>query len=127
MLNHPHVVTVHDFGRTPAGGEGERRAERRSRLRAEKGTVPICAKHPKGRSGKWGLSPFPPDAGLFYFIMEFVDGVNLRRLLDTQKLAPEQALAIVPQICDALQYAHSAAWSIATSSRKTSCWIRMAR
>ena len=27
---------------------------------AEKGTVPICAKHPPGRSGKWGLSPFPP-------------------------------------------------------------------
>ena len=38
--------------------------------------------------------------------MEFVDGVNLRRLLDTGKLAPEEALAIVPQICDALQYAH---------------------
>jgi hypothetical protein len=28
----------------------------------KKGTVPICAKHPPGRSGKWGLSPFsrPP-------------------------------------------------------------------
>jgi Fe-S-cluster-containing hydrogenase component 2 len=26
----------------------------------EKGTVPICAQHPSGRSGKWGLSPFPP-------------------------------------------------------------------
>ncbi len=26
--------------------------------KAEKGTVPICAKHPPGRSGKWGLSPF---------------------------------------------------------------------
>ena len=38
--------------------------------------------------------------------MEFVDGVNLRRLLDTGKLAPEEALAIVPQICEALQYAH---------------------
>ena len=38
--------------------------------------------------------------------MEFVDGVNLRRLLDTGKLSPEEALAIVPQICDALQYAH---------------------
>jgi hypothetical protein len=25
----------------------------------KKGTVPICAKHPSGRSGKWGLSPFP--------------------------------------------------------------------
>jgi serine/threonine protein kinase len=38
--------------------------------------------------------------------MEYVDGVNLRRLLDAQKLSPEEALAIVPQICDALQYAH---------------------
>jgi RecB family exonuclease len=26
----------------------------------EEGTVPICAKHPSGRSGKWGLSPFLP-------------------------------------------------------------------
>ncbi len=40
--------------------------------------------------------------------MEFVDGLNLRRLLDTGKLSPEEALAIVPQICDALQYAHDA-------------------
>ncbi len=44
--------------------------------------------------------------GLYYFLMEFVDGVNLRRLLDTGKLASEEALAIVPQICEALQYAH---------------------
>jgi len=29
----------------------------KSRVR-KKGTVPIRAKHPKGRSGKWGLSPF---------------------------------------------------------------------
>ncbi len=28
--------------------------------RPEKGTGPICAKHPKGRSGKLDLSPFPP-------------------------------------------------------------------
>ena len=44
--------------------------------------------------------------GLFYFVMEFVDGMNLRQLLNTGKIAPEEALAIVPQICDALQYAH---------------------
>ncbi len=31
----------------------------------EKGTVPICAKHPKGRSGKWGLSPFLPGPGRY--------------------------------------------------------------
>jgi predicted Ser/Thr protein kinase len=43
---------------------------------------------------------------VYYFLMEFVDGLNLRRLLDTSKLAPKEALAIVPQICVALQYAH---------------------
>jgi serine/threonine protein kinase len=42
----------------------------------------------------------------FYFIMEFVDGANLRALMRDGTLDPEQALKIVPQICDALQFAH---------------------
>ena len=46
-------------------------------------------------------------AGGFYFLlMEFVDGVNLRQLLRARKLKPEEALAIVPPVCEALQYAH---------------------
>ena len=44
--------------------------------------------------------------GLFYFLMEFVDGVSLRRVLEAGRMAPREALAIIPQICDALQYAH---------------------
>ncbi|MDQ3624706.1 MAG: serine/threonine protein kinase, partial [Verrucomicrobiota bacterium] len=60
-LNHPHIVTVHDFG------ESE---------------------------------------GLCYFVMEFIDGTDLKRLIDSKSLTPAEALAIVPQICDALQYAH---------------------
>ena len=44
--------------------------------------------------------------GYFYFLMEYVDGVNLRQSLQAHRLSPEQALAIVPQICEALQYAH---------------------
>ncbi|HTA31636.1 MAG TPA: serine/threonine-protein kinase, partial [Candidatus Cybelea sp.] len=51
-----------------------------------------------------------PSAGgsppLYYFLMEFVDGVNLRQLLQTGRVSPREALAIVPQICDALQFAH---------------------
>ena len=42
----------------------------------------------------------------YYFIMEYVDGMNLRRLLQTQPLDPRQALELVVQICTALQYAH---------------------
>ena len=38
--------------------------------------------------------------------MEFVDGVNLRQLLHAGRVSPREALAIVPQICDALQFAH---------------------
>jgi len=44
--------------------------------------------------------------GLYYLLMEFVDGMSLRQLLQTRKLAPEEALTIVPPICEALQYAH---------------------
>jgi serine/threonine protein kinase len=60
-LSHPHIVTVHDFGRAD---------------------------------------------GLYYLVMEFVDGVNLRQMLQAGKLEPREALAIVPQVCEALQYAH---------------------
>ncbi|EIP96415.1 serine/threonine protein kinase [Opitutaceae bacterium TAV1] len=46
--------------------------------------------------------------GLYFILMEFVDGLTLRQLLDTRAgpLPAREALEIVPQICDALQYAH---------------------
>jgi len=44
--------------------------------------------------------------GLFYFLMEYVDGVSLGRLMRGGRVSPREALAIVPQLCDALQYAH---------------------
>ncbi len=46
-------------------------------------------------------------AGEHYYVsLEFVDGVNLRQMLQSGQIAPKQALQIVEQICDALQYAH---------------------
>ena len=41
-----------------------------------------------------------------YILMEFVAGVNLAQLMKSGRISPREALAIVPQICDALQYAH---------------------
>jgi len=41
-----------------------------------------------------------------YLVMEFVEGVSLRRVIEGRDLTPTQALAIVPQICAALEYAH---------------------
>jgi TM2 domain-containing membrane protein YozV/predicted Ser/Thr protein kinase len=43
---------------------------------------------------------------LHYLLMEFVDGTNLRQVEQSGKLSSEQALTIVPKICEALQYAH---------------------
>jgi predicted Ser/Thr protein kinase len=45
-------------------------------------------------------------AGFYYLMMEFVDGVNLRQAMRAGRFTPPQALALVPKICDALQYAH---------------------
>ncbi len=44
--------------------------------------------------------------GMFYLLMEYVDGATLRQLLREGRMKPETALTIVPKICDALQFAH---------------------
>ena len=44
--------------------------------------------------------------GLYFFLMEYVDGATLRQVLQGGRISPREALAIVPAICDALQYAH---------------------
>jgi len=53
---------------------------------------------PSNQAGNW--------QPLYYFVMEFVDGANLRQLMNWQRLKSQQALTIVPQVCEALQYAH---------------------
>ena len=47
--------------------------------------------------------------GHLYFVMEYVDGTDLRhvlRSLDSKGLAPEQAFELICQICEALHSAH---------------------
>ncbi len=53
-----------------------------------------------------GVHEFGQTGRLHYFIMEYVDGANLRQLEQAGRLSPREALQIVPQICEALQYAH---------------------
>jgi len=52
------------------------------------------------------LYEFGREEELYYFLMEYVDGMNLRQLLQKERISPREAMAIIPQICDALQYAH---------------------
>ncbi|MBI5386854.1 MAG: protein kinase [Verrucomicrobia bacterium] len=52
------------------------------------------------------LYEFGQADAFFYFLMEYVDGVNLRQLLHTGRIPSKEALAIVPQVCEALQFAH---------------------
>lgn len=49
---------------------------------------------------------FGESAGLFYLLMEYIDGANLREAMRAGRFSPEQALQIVPQVCEALQFAH---------------------
>ncbi|MCA8962827.1 MAG: serine/threonine protein kinase [Planctomycetes bacterium] len=48
---------------------------------------------------------FGETGGLTYLVMEYVDGVDLRRVME-EGCRPETALNIVPQVCEALAYAH---------------------
>ena len=83
----------------PAGGGGgpafEERFNREARALARLNHPNIVTVHEFGRAGT-----------LHYFIMEYVDGPNLRQLERSGQLTAREALQIIPQICDALQYAH---------------------
>lgn len=52
------------------------------------------------------LYDFGQSEELYYIVMEHVDGRNLHQLMQHGRITPKEALAIVSQICDALQYAH---------------------
>lgn len=80
------------IARDPAFSE---RFSREARALAKLNHPGIVALFEFGRSGD-----------LYFFLMEFVDGVTLRQLLMGERLSAHEALAIVPRICDALQYAH---------------------
>ena len=53
-----------------------------------------------------GVHDFGTAGPYCYLIMEYVDGVNLRQALRTGGFSPAEALALVQEICSALQFAH---------------------
>jgi predicted Ser/Thr protein kinase len=71
------------------------RFEREARVLAHLDHPNIVRVHDAGQSG-----------GRYWLTMEFVDGANLRHLIQNGEVGPKEALAIVMQVCAALQYAH---------------------
>jgi tRNA A-37 threonylcarbamoyl transferase component Bud32 len=55
-----------------------------------------------------GIHDFGEAGGYYYFIMEYVDGATLREVMQAGRLSAADALGLVPQLCDALQFAHEA-------------------
>ncbi len=49
---------------------------------------------------------FGQAGGFCFLLLEFVDGLNLRQAMQAGRFSPAEALAIVPTLCAALQYAH---------------------
>ena len=53
-----------------------------------------------------GIHDYGQSGDYYYLLMEYVDGVNLRQAMQAARFTPEQALALVPDLCSALQFAH---------------------
>ncbi len=71
------------------------RFQREARLLARLSHPGIVAVHAYGQAGPY-----------CYLLLEYVDGVNLRQAMQAGRFTPSEALALVPRICEALQYAH---------------------
>jgi serine/threonine protein kinase len=65
---------------------------REARMLARLNHAKIVAIYDFGRNGDF-----------FFLRMEYVDGVNLRRALQSGHFTPQEALSLVPRICGALQ------------------------
>ena len=50
--------------------------------------------------------PLADSPALCWLLMEYVDGVSLRQVQTTGGLSVTEALAMIPPLCDAIQYAH---------------------
>jgi serine/threonine protein kinase len=90
------LVALKILPRQAAGDPGfAERFNREARALAKLNHPNIVAVHDFGQAN-----------GLNYLVMEYVDGPNLRQLEQAGKLTARQALQIIPQICEALQFAH---------------------
>jgi hypothetical protein len=87
-------VLLPELAEKPAFAE---RFEREARAMARLNHPNIVQVHDYGRAGS-----------LFYLVLEHVDGTRLRDAIRAGAVEPVEALRIVREVCDALEFAHEA-------------------
>ncbi len=93
-----------EFDRDPSFAE---RFVREARALARLNHQNIVSVFDFGQAVRSPVTPASDDAtGLYFIVMEYIDGINLRQAIRAGDFSTADVLAVVPQICEALQFAH---------------------
>src|SRR5262249_29030822 len=95
MLKRPTAIKV--LPPQSAGEQNLRRFEREAQMTARLANPHTCSIYDYGRTPE----------GAFYYVMEFLDGVDLERLVrESGPLPPGRVVHILEQVCESLAEAH---------------------
>lgn len=100
QLSHPNIVAVFDAGEVVVGRVVPQAPFPVARQAEDSAPSPSA-------SGERRLEDQPPYLRLLYFVMEYVEGTDVGRVIATEgRIDPQRAVQIVAAVCEALAFAH---------------------
>lgn len=104
-LRHPNTIAIYDYGQAESLSPTKIRESATGSSASKRSQLDTLAERSDGGPG--GQSQDNP--GVFYYVMEYVDGITLQQLIDYYgPQSPERTIHLLLQICGSIAEAHQA-------------------